>query len=151
MSAVRQMARSRQDTGGYEYAHPRSLAQPPFGYAQDRPFGYAPFDYAQGRPFGYAPFDCAQGRPFGWGPFGYAQGRQDRQAGRRARMGHPGGRCAARPKSCPDESCPDEAVPHEAAPERDPDIYERRIPFQRGASARLTTWGLYCKIIQDFS
>jgi len=34
-------ARSRQDAGGYEYAHPRSLA--------DAPFGYAPFGYAQGR------------------------------------------------------------------------------------------------------
>ena len=38
-------------------------------------------------------------------PFGWAQDRWDRWA----RMGHPGGRCVARLKSCPGESCPDKS------------------------------------------
>ncbi len=46
-------------------------------------------------------------------PFGCADGRRDRCA----RMGHAGGRFAARLKSCPDKSCPDESCRDKSCPD----------------------------------
>jgi len=71
--------------------------------------------------------------PFGRAPFGYAQDRRDRGA----RMGHPGGRCAARLKSCPDEPRPDKS-----SLTRDPDIYERRVRLPEGCLRSINYMGL---------